>query len=194
MSKVLVLFYSRTGHTLALARAMAEGAQEVPKTEVRLRRVAENAPEEAIMKNDQWWRTYQEMKEIPVVSFDDLRWMDALILGSPTRFGNMASPIRDFWDQLGPLWVKGELSGKVASMFTSTEMIHGGQEATLLATMPTLFAMGMLLVGVPPTVPELSQAGSYYGATSTGAPNETDLKVARLLARRTAEIAAKLRG
>ncbi|MBI5406083.1 MAG: NAD(P)H:quinone oxidoreductase [Nitrospirae bacterium] len=191
--KILVLFYSKTGHMLKMARSVAKDAKEAG-AEVRLRKASELAPREVIEETPEWKAIYSQMSDIPDAVIDDLVWMDGVIVGTPTRFGNMAAPMRNFWDQTGKLWMEGTLIGKTVSAFASAEMIHGGQEATLLSMYPTFFAHGLIVVGIPGNVKELYKSGSYYGALSSGEPNDTDLTVARYMTQRLIEVTKKLRG
>jgi len=191
--KILVLFYSKTGHMLKMARSVAKDAKEAG-AEVRLRKAAELAPREVIEKTPEWKAIYSQMSDIPDAVTDDLVWMDGVIVGTPTRFGNMAAPMRNFWDQTGMLWMEGTLIGRTVSAFASAEMVHGGQEATLLSMYPTFFAHGLIVVGIPGNVKELYKSGSYYGALSSGEPNDTDLTVARYMTQRLIEVTKKLRG
>lgn len=190
--KILVLFYSKTGHMLKMARSIAKDAENAG-ADVRLRKTAELAAADVIQNSAEWKAIHDKMSDIPDASNDDLIWMDGLIVGAPTRFGNMAAPMRNFWDATGKLWMEGSLVGKAVSAFSSAEMIHGGQEATLLSMYPTFMAHGLIIVGVPGTVKELYKAGSYYGALSSGEPNDTDLIVAGHLTNRLIEITKKLR-
>ena len=189
--KILVLFYSKTGHMLKMARSIARDV-EAAGAELRLRKAAELAPQDVIDKSPEWKAIYSQMSDIPDAVVDDLVWMDGVIVGSPTRFGNMAAPMRNFWDQTGKLWMEGTLIGKTVSAFSSAEMIHGGQEATLLSMYPTFLAHGLIIVGIPGNVKELYKAGSYYGALSSGEPNDTDLVVSRSMAQRLIEVTKKL--
>ena len=189
--KILVLFYSKTGHMLIMARSIAKDV-EASGAELRLRKAAELASAEVMDKSPEWKAMHNQMSDIPDAVVDDLLWMDGLIVGSPTRFGNMAAPMRNFWDQTGKLWMEGTLIGKSVSAFSSAEMVHGGQEATLLSMYPTFLAHGMIIVGIPGNVRELYKAGSYYGALSSGEPNETDLVVSRAMANRLIEVTKKL--
>ena len=191
--KILVLFYSKTGHMLKMARSVAKDAKEAG-AEVRLRKAAELAPREVIEKTPEWKAIYSQMSDIPDAVTDDPVWMDGVIVGTPTRFGNMAAPMRNFWDQTGMLWMEGTLIGRTVSAFASAEMVHGGQEATLLSMYPTFFAHGLIVVGIPGNVKELYKSGSYYGALSSGEPNDTDLTVARYMTQRLIEVTKKLRG
>ena len=191
--KILVLFYSKTGHMLKMARSIVSDAEKTG-ADVRIRKAAELAPRDIIDKSPEWKAIHSQMSDIPDAVVDDLVWMDGLIVGSPTRFGNMAAPMRNFWDQTGELWMEGTLIGKTVSAFASAEMIHGGQEATLLSMYPTFLAHGLIIVGIPGNVKELYKAGSYYGALSSGEPNDTDLTVARSMTNRLVEVTRKLRG
>ncbi len=191
--KILVLFYSKTGHMLKMARSIAKDAENAG-AEVRLRKAAELAPLSVIENTPEWKVIYSQMSDIPDAMVDDLIWMDGVIVGTPTRFGNMAAPMRNFWDQTGKLWMEGTLIGKAVAAFSSAEMVHGGQEATLLSMYPTFLAHGLLIVGIPGNVKELYKSGSYYGALSSGEPNDTDLIVARHMTHRLVEVTKKLRG
>ena len=198
-TRVLVLYYSMYGHIEALAREVAAGAAEVEGVEVVVKRVPELIPEEQArqigVKLDQ---------EAPIATVDELPEYDAIIVGTPTRFGNMAAQMRNFWDQTGPLWAKGALIGKVGSVFTATATQHGGQESTILSVHTTLLHHGMIVVGVPFSCAELTQidevaGGSPYGAgTITGGdgrrmPSEVERRIARFQGRYVAEIARRLK-
>ncbi len=198
MSKVLVLYYSSYGHVETMAGAVAEGAREVAGTEVTVKRVPELMPEEvaqnAGVKLDQ---------AAPIAEPNELGDYDAIIFGTPTRFGNMASQMRNFLDQTGGLWMKGGLIGKVGSVFASTATQHGGQETTITSFHTTLLHQGMVIVGLPyscqdqMTLDEIA-GGSPYGATTIAAGDgsrqvsEKELAMARFQGRHVAEIAGKL--
>jgi len=198
MTKVLVLYYSSYGHIETMAKAIAEGARGVEGTDVTLKRVPELMPEEvaknAGVKLDQ---------DAPIASPQELADYDAIIFGTPTRFGNMASQMRNFLDQTGGLWAEGKLIGKVGSVFASTATQHGGQETTLTSFHITLLHQGMVIVGLPYSAKEqmdMSEivGGSPYGATTLAGgdgsrqPSEKELTMARFQGRHVAEIAAKL--
>lgn len=198
MARVLVLYYSMYGHIEQMAEAVAAGARSVADTEVAVKRVPELMPaevaEQAGAKLDQ---------EAPVATVEELADYDAIIFGTPTRFGNMAAQMRNFLDQTGGLWAGGKLIGKVGGAFTSTASQHGGQETTLQSIHTTLLHHGMLIAGVPYSVPELTtldeiSGGTPYGASTIAAgdgsrqPSENELSIARFQGRRTAEIAARL--
>jgi len=198
MTKTLVLYYSGYGHVETLAGAVAEGVGAVAGAEVTVKRVPELVPEEVAkssgMKLDQ---------AAPVADPQELGDYDAIVFGTPTRFGNMASQMRNFLDQTGGLWMKGALVGKVGSVFVSTATQHGGQETTITSFHTTLLHHGMVIVGVPYACPELSlmdeaSGGTPYGASTLAAPDgsrqpsEAELAIARFQGKHVAEIAAKL--
>ena len=202
MAKVQIVFYSMYGHVYRLAEAVAEGARQVPKTEVTLYQVPELMPEEALEKSGAK-AAREAFAHIPVAKPDDLAKADAIIFGSPTRFGNMCAQMRNFLDQTGSLWFKGALVGKIGSVFSSTGTQHGGQETTITSFHSTLLHHGMIIVGVPYTVQELLNmdeitGGTPYGATTlAGAdgsrlPSENELAIARFQGKHVAEIAQKL--
>jgi NAD(P)H dehydrogenase (quinone) len=198
MSKILVLYYSTYGHVETLAGAVAEGAAAVPGTTVTVKRVPELMPPEvaaqAGAKLDQ---------RAPIAAVEELADYDAIIFGTPTRFGNMAAQMRNFLDQTGGLWFGGKLIGKVGSVFVSTGSQHGGQETTITSFHTTLLHHGMVVVGVPyakPNLMELSEVsgGSPYGATTIAGgdgsrqPSANELAIARFQGEHVAGIAAKL--
>jgi NAD(P)H dehydrogenase (quinone) len=200
--KVLVLFYSVYGHTYRMAGAVAEGAREVPGSEVELRRVAETLPEE-ILKQIGAIEPQKAFSHIPVCRVDELAEADAVIFGTPTRFGNMCGQMRQFLDGAGPLWAKNALVGKAAGVFTSSANQHGGQESTILSFHLTLLHLGMVVVGLPyafqgqTRVDEIT-GGSPYGASTIAGPqgerwpSENELAGARFQGKHVATIAAKL--
>jgi NAD(P)H dehydrogenase (quinone) len=198
MAKVLVLYYSSYGHIETMANAIAAGAASVPGTEVAIRRVPELMPAEiaakAGVKTDQ---------AAPIATVDELPQYDAIIFGTPTRFGNMAAQMRNFLDQTGGLWARGALIGKVGSVFASTATQHGGQEMTITSFHTTLLHHGMIIAGVPYSVPQLTamdavQGGTPYGATTLAGPDGSrqpsanELAIAEAQGKRVAELAAKL--
>lgn len=198
MTKVLVLYYSSYGHIEAMADAVAEGARSVAGTEVRVKRVPELVPEEvargAGMKTDQ---------QAPIATPDELADYDAIIFGTPTRFGNMAAQMRNFLDQTGGLWFAKALVGKVGSVFVSTASQHGGQETTITSFHTTLLHHGMVIVGLPYTFEGNAEMGEISGGTPYGAstlagndgsrmPSENELAGARFQGAHVARIAAKL--
>jgi len=198
-----VVFYSMTGNTAALARAVAEGAERAG-ADVRLRQVPELIPPEVIAKDARLRESREKLAAIPLATNDDLLWADGIAFGSPTRYGNMSSQLKNFIDQTGKLWLSGALVGKVAGVFCSTSTMHGGQESTLLSMMIPLFHLGFILHGLPyAEVEQMSMeevhGGSPYGASSVSGPGaarpptEIDLTLARALGRRLAIVAGKLR-
>ncbi len=198
MSKILVLYYSTYGHVETMANAVAEGARTVPGIAVTLKRVPETMPPEVAKQAGA-----KLNQTAPVASPGELADYDAIIFGTPTRFGNMAAQMRSFLDQTGGLWVKGALVGKVASVFASTGT-GGGNESTILTFIPTLLHHGMIYVGLPYACPELAdiselKGGSPYGAaTIAGAdgsrqPSAKELAMARFQGKHVATIAAKLK-
>jgi NAD(P)H dehydrogenase (quinone) len=167
--KVQVIFYSMYGHVYKMAQAVVEGAKQVPGAEVSLHQVAELIPDEVL-------ETYgakaakSAFSKVPVATVDQLADADAIIFGTPTRFGNMAAQMRNFLDQTGPLWVKGSLIGKIGSVFASTGTQHGGQETTLTSFHTTLLHQGMVIVGVPYSESGLVHMGDITGARPTVRP------------------------
>jgi len=202
MAKVLVLYYSMYGHIYRMAQAVAEGAKEVPGTDVTLRRVPETLSDEILGKMGAL-DAQKAMAHIPVCKVDELPAADAIIFGTPTRFGNMCGQMRQFLDATGQLWAKGALVGKAGSVFTSCATQHGGQESTILSFHTTLLHQGMVIVGLPYTfagqmrIDELTGGSPYGASTITGGqgqrmPSETELESARFQGAHVAKIAAKL--
>ena len=198
MTKVLVLYYSSYGHVETMANAVAEGARAVPGTEVAVKRVPElmsrEAAEKAYVKFDQ---------AAPIATVDELADYDAIIFGTPTRFGNMAAQMRNFLDQTGALWMQGKLIGKVGSVFVSTGSQHGGQETTIQSFHTTLLHHGMVVAGVPYShqglmVLDEVSGGTPYGASTIAGgqgqrqPSENELSIARFQGEHVAKLAAKL--
>jgi NAD(P)H dehydrogenase (quinone) len=198
MTKVLVLYYSSYGHVETMANAVADGARAVAGTEVAVKRVPELMPrevaEKAYVKFDQ---------AAPIATPDELADYDAIIFGTPTRFGNMAAQMRNFLDQTGGLWMQGKLIGKVGSVFVSTASQHGGQETTIQSFHTTLLHHGMVVAGVPYSHPGLTvldevSGGTPYGASTIAGgqgqrqPSENELSIARFQGEHVAKLAAKL--
>jgi NAD(P)H dehydrogenase (quinone) len=195
MAEILVLFYSRKGSTAELARQVCRGVESVPGAHAKLRTVPQVA---AVIEESQ---PAVPSDGPPYANYDELRQCDGLVLGSPTRFGNMAAPLKHFIDGTSTLWVSGALAGKPAGVFTSTQTMHGGQETTLLSMMLPLLHHGMYLVGLPYTEAALnrtSSGGTPYGASHVAGgetqPKLTDdeRSLAQLLGKRVAELAVKL--
>ncbi|HJU71595.1 MAG TPA: NAD(P)H:quinone oxidoreductase [Paucimonas sp.] len=194
---ILVLYYSRQGSTRKLAELIAQGIESVPGCDARLRTVP------AISSVTEATEPEVPKEGAPYAELHDLEECAGLALGSPTRFGNMAAPMKYFLDSTSTLWLSGALSGKPACVFTSTGSLHGGQEATLLSMMIPLLHHGMLLLGVPYTQPELmttTSGGTPYGASHWSGPNgvhtlsEDTRRLAIASGRRLAQTAHRLRG
>jgi NAD(P)H dehydrogenase (quinone) len=198
MPKVLVLFYSRTGNTAALADAIAEGAAAVRFTEVEVRRIADLASEEVIQANEEWRSSRETLarKYRTLESADSLADYDALILGSPTRYGVMSAELKNVLDQTGPLWQRGALVDKVGSAFSTVSTPHGGHEMTIQSILVPMMHLGLILVPPGYSDPVMFTAGSPYGATAStasAAPTEADLAVARHQGKRVATVTAWIR-
>ena len=194
---VAVIYYSATGSVHALARAAAESAEKAG-AEVRLRKVHELAPQEAIDSNEGWSKHALETQDVVEATLDDLEWADVVLLGSPTRFGLPTAQLKQFIDQTGPLWGTGKLVNKVTSSFTSAGTAHGGQESTILALNNTFYHWGSIIV--PPGYADQVQfeAGNPYGTSHVSAnganpPGETELAGIAFQARRATEIARALK-
>ena len=197
MASVLVLYYSSYGHIEQMAYAAAEGARAAG-AKVDIKRVAELVPEEVARKSG-----YKLDQDAPIAQPNDLVAYDAIIFGTPTRFGNMASQMKNFMDQLGGLWVQDKLVGKVGSVFTSTSSQHGGQESTILSFHTVLLHLGFVIVGLPYTYKgqlgvDVIRGGSPYGASTIAdgdgsrQPAANELDGARFQGRHVADIAARL--
>jgi NAD(P)H dehydrogenase (quinone) len=198
MAKVLVLHHSAYGHIEQMAQAIAEGARSVPGADVTIKRVPELVPEETARKAGM-----NLNQKAPIASVDELGDYDAIVFGTPTRFGNMSAQMRNFLDQTGSLWVKGALVGKVGSVFVSTGTQHGGQETTITSFHNTLLHHGMVIVGLPYSFAGLLlmdqiTGGSPYGATTLAGsdgsrrPSDNELSGARFQGRHVTEIATRL--
>lgn len=198
MTKILVVYHSSYGHIETLAEAIAAGAKDVDGTEVTLKRVAELMSDDAMqgagMKTQQ---------AAPIADPQELGDYDGIIFGTPTRFGNMSAQMRNFLDQTGGLWMKGALVGKVGSVFTSSAVQHAGQETTITSFHTSLLHHGMVIAGVPFSVPELSNMDEISGGTPYGAstlaggdgsrtPSENELAIAKAQGAHVAKLAAKL--
>lgn len=196
---VLIAFYSRNASTEALANAIAEGARE-EGAEVRLRRAREVVPAEVMALAPGWTEGAERMNalyEAPTAA--DADWADALIFGTPTRFGSVTSELKAYIDSLGGLWARGALNGKVGSAFTSTATTHGGNETTILSLYPPMAHLGLIIVPTGYADASVYAAGTPYGASSVSGqngapPTEADLVVARFQGRRVAQVTKALRG
>jgi NAD(P)H dehydrogenase (quinone) len=200
--KVLIVYYSMYGHINRMAEAIAEGAKTVKGAEVVLRRVPETLPHEVLVKMGAV-ETQKKFENVAVASVDELASADAVIFGTPTRFGNMCGQMRQFLDATGGLWAKGVLVGKVGSVFTSSATQHGGQESTLLSFHITLLHQGFVVVGLPYSFQGQMRndeitGGSPYGASTIAGtqgerkPSENELQAARFQGAHVAAIASKL--
>lgn len=200
--KVLVVYYSMYGHVYRLAKAAAEGARSVTDVEVTLRRIPETLPAEVLEKMGAT-EAQKQQADVPVCTIDELGEADAIIFGTPTRFGNMCGQMRQFLDATGKLWANGSLIGKAGSVITSSNTQHGGQESTILSFHTTLLHHGMVIVGLPYAfqgqmiMDEISGCSPYGASTIAGGdgsrvPSENELAGARFQGERVARIAKKL--
>ena len=199
MTKLAVIYYSATGHGTTMAARVAAAA-EAAGAEVRIRHIAETRDAESFAQNPAWTANYQATKDLPTATGDDIAWADAVIFGSPTRFGSVASQLREFLDSLGGLWSQGKLADKVYAAFTSTNTAHGGQETTLLTLYVTLIHFGGIIVP-PGYTDELKYVdGNPYGVSLTAGHDNIsefdDATNAALdhLARRVVSVADRLSG
>ncbi len=199
VSSILVLYYSSYGHIEAMARAQAEGVSRVAGTRVLIKRVPETVPADVAKSSG-----FKLDQSAPIAVPDELEQYDAILFGTPTRFGNMAGQMRNFLDQTGALWMRGALVGKIGSVFCCTASQHGGQETTLTSFHSTLLHHGMIIVGLPYTFKDLTTmrevtGGTPYGASSiTGAgpeyrmPSALELEMCRFQGEHVAKITARL--
>jgi NAD(P)H dehydrogenase (quinone) len=200
--KVLIVFYSTYGHVYKMAQAVAEGAKEIAGAQVELRRVPETLPADVLQKMGAV-EAQKAFADVPICKVDELASADAIIFGTPTRFGNMCGQMRQFLDATGQLWSQGALVGKVGSVFASTATQHGGQESTLLSFHITLLHQGLVVVGLPYAFQgqmrndEITGCSPYGATTIAGtqgerSPTENELAGARFQGKHVAAIAAKL--
>ena len=200
--RVQIIFYSMYGHIYRMAEAVAQGAREVPGAEVSLYQVAELIPDAALERTGAK-QARQAFAHVPLAVPEQLTDADAIIIGAPTRYGNVVAQVRNFMDQTGKLWAAGALIGKVGGVFTSTATQHGGQETTIRALHTEMLHHGMVIVGVPyaateqMTMKEITGGSPYGASTITGGdgsrlPSENELSFARFQGRHTTQIAAKL--
>jgi NAD(P)H dehydrogenase (quinone) len=192
---ISIIYYSSTGTIHTLATAMEKAATTAGAT-VRLRRVAETAPRIAIESNPAWAEYSDRTADVEQARLEDIQWADAVIFGTPTRFGNVSSQLKQFLDTAGALWQQGGLADKVYSSFTSSGTAHGGQESTILALNNTFYHWGGIIVPPGYTDPVLFRTGNPYGVSAVagaGEPSEEILEAAQHQARRVASIAAALR-
>jgi NAD(P)H dehydrogenase (quinone) len=200
--KVLIVFYSTYGHIFKMAEAVAEGVKEVAGAEAKILRVPETLPQ-AVLEKMGAVDAQKAYSHVPVCTVDELADADAIIFGTPTRFGNMCGQMRQFLDATGQLWAKGALIGKVGSVFTSSATQHGGQESTILTFHVTLLHQGFVIVGLPYAfqgqmrIDEISGGTPYGASTIAGGdgsrmPSQNELEAARFQGKHVASIAAKL--
>ncbi|MFP4250989.1 MAG: NAD(P)H:quinone oxidoreductase [Armatimonadota bacterium] len=203
--RIYVPFYSRYGNVEQMAKYVAEGVEQVEGAEAMLALTVDTCtPEDVRRSDDAWQETHERlMDEYPAATTDDLAASAGACFGSPTRFGNAAAPMRNFFDSMAGLWLGGDVIGMPAGTFTSTASLHGGQEVTNLTMWPPMIHLGMIIVGVPYSVEELlttESGGTPYGPShlanqdASRPVDETEATVCRALGQRVAEIAAKLAG
>jgi len=203
-AQVQVVFYSMYGHVYRMAEAVAEGARSVPGVEVVLRQVPETLPDDVIAKMGAT-EARKAFAHVPVADPETLPQADAILFGTPTRFGNMCAQMRAFLDRTGGLWAKGALVGKIGSVFVSTGTQHGGQETTITSFHSTLLHHGMLIAGCPYTEPGLTNMAEITGGSPYGAgtladgdgsrlPSANELAIARFQGAHVAALARKLKG
>lgn len=195
--KVAVIYYSATGNVYQLARSVVEGAEKAGG-EVRLRKVRELAPDEAIASNEGWKQHAVATQDVPEASADDVVWADVVLFGTPTRYGNVSAQLKQFLDTLGPQWAQGLLADKVYAGFVSTSTLHGGQETTLTALYNTIYHFGGIVVAPGYTDPVQFRTGNPYGLSHVSAqgatpPGETKHAGGVYLGRRAVETAAALK-
>jgi NAD(P)H dehydrogenase (quinone) len=193
--KLAVIYYSATGTTYRLARGIEEGAKEAG-AEIRFRKVHELAPEQAINSNKGWAAHRLETQDVEEATLDDLTWADAIIFGTPTRYGLPTAQLKQFIDGTGGLWAKGLLVNKIASSFTSTGTSHGGHESTIVSLNNTFYHWGAIIVPLGYADPVQFQVGNPYGVSFTSnngelKPDEVTMTAARFQGRRVAEVAAQ---
>ncbi|MFN4226625.1 MAG: NAD(P)H:quinone oxidoreductase [Candidatus Ratteibacteria bacterium] len=200
--KIMVLYYSMYGNTFMMAKEVCKGIEEQGGIPI-LRTVPELLPKEVIEKNDKIKKAKEMQKEVKIIKIEEMYNIDGIIVGSPTRFGNMCAQMRNFLDQTGILWAEGVLVNKPVGFFTCTSTMHGGQETTLISMMLTFLHHGAIIVGIPYTNKELiitERGGSPYGASAVVGqnsdifPSEIELKIARELGKRVTVIGKKLKG
>lgn len=192
MTNIAVIYYSATGTVYSLAQAVAEGAEKAG-AEVRLRKVRELAPAEAIATNQGWAGHHADTQHVPVATADDLIWADGVVFGTPTRYGNVAAQLKQFIDATGPQWEQGLLANKIYSGFTATSTAHGGAESTLLALYNSIHHFGGIVAAPGYTHPIKFSDGNPYGSSHSGnADRETARQAAVYQGERVATLAAAL--
>ena len=198
---VLIVFYTRRGNTAKMAEAVADGAKK-EGANVKLMRIEDDVPIDIVKRDETWYKIHQELQEQyppsdPFSVIDEMAQSDAIVFGSPTRFGNMAHEMKKMWDLSTDLWFTGQLIGKVGGVFTGASSVHGGQETTALSMMFPMLHQGMIIVGPSYDVKELHESGSPYGPSTIVGPNsdqikEVDLIVANSLGSKITKIASKI--
>lgn len=201
--KILVVYYSMYGNTFEMANHVFEGAKSVEGAEVVLKQVPDLLPQEVIEKAPGVKESKEKQKHIPIANPLELGDYDAIIWGTPTRYGNVCAQMRNFMDQTAPLWMEGKLENKVSGVFVSTASLHGGQETTITSAMLPLIHMGMIIVGVPYSVPELGKTisgGTPYGPSHVAGPKsdnpitQDEAAIAKAFGKRIAEVTKKMIG
>lgn len=186
-----------------MAEEIAYGAKEISHVSVTIRRIADDVPQDVISQNPEWSKTVEDLDNRYATSniediIAEMPNYDAIIFGSPTRFGNMAAPMKALWDRTSSLWMKGALIGKIGAVFTAASSVHGGQETTAISMMFPMLHHGMIIVGVPYSTPDLIYSGSPYGPSRIVGPlsnkdiDDADKNVARALGKRVAELTKKM--
>lgn len=201
--KILIVYYSMYGNTFEMANHILEGAKSIEGTDVVLKQVPDLLPEEIIKKVPGVQEAKEKQKHIPIANPLEIADYDAIIWGTPTRYGNVCAQVRNFMDQTAPLWLEGKLENKVSGVFASTASLHGGQETTITTAMLPLFHMGMIVVGVPYSVPELlstASGGTPYGPSHVAGPKsdtpitKDEAAIAKAFGKRIAEVTKKIKG
>ena len=201
--KILIIYYSMYGNTFEMAKKIADGAKSVNNAKVYIKQVLELLPKEVIENNESVRNAKEKQKNIPIATVQELPEYDAIIWGTPTRYGNMSSQMKNFIDQTSSLWLKGELENKITGVFVSTASLHGGQESTILNFMTTLIHFGMIIAGVPYSVPELlttKTGGSPYGPGHVAGANsdlplsDDEAQICFVFGKRIADITKKFIG
>lgn len=199
--KILIVYYSMYGNTFELAKNVLEGAKSVEGADVVLKQVADLLPETVIENDPKIVDAKIKQKHIPIASPLEIADYDAIIWGTPTRYGNVCAQVRNFIDQTGPLWSAGKLENKISGVFASTASLHGGQETTIVSALLPLIHMGMIVMGVPYSVPELAMTasgGTPYGPTHVAGPKSDfsitndEAEIAKAFGKRIAEITKKM--
>ncbi|WP_240377420.1 NAD(P)H:quinone oxidoreductase [Bacillus piscicola] len=204
MAKILIPYYSTYGHIFQMAKAVKKGAEKAG-AEVKIAKIAEfEEVRKALSERDTYVKAQEAQKDIPIATHEDLTWADGVVWGVPTRYGNMPAQVKQFFDSAGSLWANGELEGKAASVFTSSNTIHGGQETTAITTIVPLLHFGFIYVGLPygdnpEQITKDGIGGSPYAASTVAGPDgsaqpdDRELLMAERLGTRVANVAEKLK-